>query len=260
MQGAANEVKSAFVAGRKQLEAALDWPVDFTPRIILVNDSRHFSQWAPSPHILAFAVPAQTLIVIDWNRLARKPIRLQRTLKHELCHLQLHRHIARANLPLWLDEGIAQWASGGFSELMSTGAPVQLDRAMLSGDWLPLTRLNTSFPRSFSGQRLAYAESLSLVTYIVHKHGRNGLLRLLRCLEQDESVDAAFRHSLGVSPADLEQDWKAYLARRTTWLTLVAANIYEIIFTLAALLAVAGGIRMALRKRGGPANSDSQDQ
>jgi len=75
-------------------------------------------------------------IVIDSSRMNVNPFTLSVTAKHELAHLLLHHKINRTHLPRWLDEGFAQWASDGISEII-TGNRTFLANAVIEKFRLP---------------------------------------------------------------------------------------------------------------------------
>ena len=90
-------------------------------------------------------MPARDLIVIDYSRMNRVPFDLEDTLRHELSHILLHQEIDVSSLPKWLDEGVAQWASGGMADILRTGEKDLLQRAVLSHRLIALDNLRQHF-------------------------------------------------------------------------------------------------------------------
>ena len=83
-------------------------------------------------------MPERNLIVIDYSKMNRIPFDLEDTFKHELSHILLHQEIDASSLPKWLDEGVAQWASGGIADILRTGEKDLLQQAVLSHRMLAL--------------------------------------------------------------------------------------------------------------------------
>jgi len=246
---AAKEVVDIYPALREELEGTLGWRLNFRPAVLLIKDRKTFQKRAGSTLFTAFAVPGQGLIVIDYSRMAANPSTLRTTLKHELCHLLLHHHIQSANLPKWLDEGIAQWVSGGMAEIIMDRERFVLNRAVLSGNYITIRDLTTRFPVEEVPLLTAYEESKDLIEYIAREFGKNRILEILRYLKEGYTPDRAIHRSLFISLDELERKWLKNLRKRATWFTYLSVHLYQIIFFLGALLTVFGFIRVLIRKR-----------
>jgi hypothetical protein len=248
LAGAAEEVRRTYPALKRELEETFRWRVDFIPVIRLVRESGNFRRMVENGLIVAFAMPARDLIIIDYSRM-KGTFTLEATLKHELCHLMLHHNIMRDVLPRWLDEGVCQWASGGLSEIIIDTGKTDLEGAVLSKRLLPLSYLSTTFPDDTPSLSLAYQESRSFIEYINNEFGSSGLLTLLEHLREGSSLEEAFRKSLSVSIAELERKWRDHLKKRITWITYVSNNVYEILFLLGGLLTIYGFVRLIQRRK-----------
>ena len=244
----AREVDRMYPSLKSELSEVLQKNADFIPEVILVKTTESFRKIVGSDMILGFAEPDRNLIVLDTSRVYTKPFTLETTLKHELCHLVLHRGIERENLPRWLDEGVCQWASGGIDELMAGGNENALSKATLSGKLIDIRRLDR-FPNDDASLVLAYAESKSFVEYIVSEYGKQSLLNMLSYLREGNSVNESIEKSLSINIVELENNWRAYLKRKYTWFSYLGDNIYTLIFVLAALITVYGFIRLLKKKR-----------
>jgi hypothetical protein len=244
----AREVAEIYPAVSSELSQTFRWEIDFRPEIVLAKDRDTFRKMVGSDSILAFAVPQRNLIVLDTSRVYAKPFTLHTTLKHELCHLVLHRNIEGDRLPRWLDEGICQWASGGIAELMAEDADKALAQAAASDMLIPLRELER-FPDEDKFLLLAYEESKSFVEYLISKSGEEAFLQAMGHFKQGNSLDEAIQRSFSMSLHDLEQDWQARLKRKYTWFYYLSANLYTILFVFAALITVYGFIRLLQKKR-----------
>jgi hypothetical protein len=247
-KGIATEVAGVYPAVKEELVNTLQWDVDFKPKIIIAKDRNTFRKIVGSDIIVAFAVPETNLIVLDISRIYTKPFSLETTLKHELCHLLLHRNIKQDNLPRWLDEGVCQWVSGGVTELHTGTGDRALSEAAVSNNVIRISSLD-EFPRDEEKILLAYEESKSFVEYIMSEYGENRLLQTLGYLKEGEPVDESFKRSLSVSFPVLEQKWHAHLKRKYTWFSYVSNNIYTILFFLAGIITLYGFFRLLKKKR-----------
>ena len=248
LENVAREVQSVYPSVKADVVGTLKWNVDFVPDVVLIKDKEAFSKVGGSDLVIAFAVPARNLIVLDTSRVYTKPFTLESTLKHELCHLVLHKNIDDGRLPRWLDEGVCQWASGGIAELMMEDGEKTLTRATISGNVISLENLDT-FPRDGKSLILAYEESKSIIEYMASEYGDKGILQILQHLKERDSLNDSILNGLSVSTSELETKWLAHLRRKHTWFTYLSYNIYTILFFLAAIITVYGFIRLLKKKR-----------
>jgi len=244
----AREVAELYPAVSSELSRTFRWEIDFRPEIVLPKDRDTFRKMVGSDSILAFAVPERNLIVLDTSRVCTKPFTLRTTLKHELCHLVLHRNIQGDRLPRWLDEGICQWASGGIAELMVEDSDKALAQATASDMLIPIGGLER-FPDEEKSLLLAYEESKSFVEYLISKSGEDKFLLAMGHFKKGNSLDEALQRIFSMSLHDLEHDWQARLKRKYTWFYYLSSNLYTILFALAALITVYGFIRLLQKKR-----------
>ena len=249
LEVAAKDTISIYHKMKSELEKTLRLKLHFRPTVLLTDNRERFLGMAGSNFVVAYAIPQRNLIVIDYSRMNTHPFNLGSILKHELCHLLLHDHIGRDNLPKWFDEGISQWVSDGVTELFISRKKSVLDVAVLSKNLYAIDQLNDSFPEDQDSLLLAYAESKSLVDYISSKFGRNSVLDIIVHLKDGDKIDVAILESLSISLYELESRWKSHLRKKTTWFTYLADNLYVVLFFLGALITVAGFVRLVLRKR-----------
>ncbi len=248
LRSGALEISTLYPSVRTHLEKTFGWPFTFNPTILLVKDRENFQRAAGSSLVVAFAVPHKNLIVIDHSRMIKDPFSIEVTLRHELCHLLLHSYLRRDRMPKWLDEGIAQWVSGGIGEFALEQKESLLNRAVLTGRLLDISGLFSTFPGDAESFSLAYQESRSLVDFIVDQHGREGLVAVLRQL-QDHDIEHAVKLSLSISFDELETEWLHHLKARLTWFTWLANNLYEVLFFVGGVILMLGFLRRLSKKR-----------
>lgn len=255
----AGEVLRLYPLIREELLKDLGWETAFRPEIVLVKDSISFRRVSESDLVTAIALPHKDLIVIDYSKMNTHPFTLEATLKHELCHLELHHHIPGGKLPRWLDEGICQWVAGGLSEIMTYENRSTLRAATLSNRLISVERLSESFPADGKDLVLAYEESRSIIEYIGKEFGASGVLRILERMSSGDSVEIAVQKSLLISLDELERRWRSSLVRKTSWLSYISDTLYEILFLFAALIAIYGFF-VILRKKRAYKDEDEDDR
>ncbi|MEJ2182713.1 MAG: peptidase MA family metallohydrolase [Nitrospirota bacterium] len=248
LQSFARAVSEAYPSARARVEETLGWKVDFRPYIRLVGDAGRFRLMAGNDVAVALAAPEQNAVALDAPRLMREPHRLEATLRHELCHLVLGRYIRETPIPRWLDEGVCQWMSEGMGEVLTRGGEERLVRAAHRGSLIPLRRLGR-FPLDREGILLAYAESRSVVEFVAAEWGREGVLSVLEEMRRGHTPGEAARAALGVGLDDIEKQWRESLRGRSLWLAWLRRHFTELLFVMAALLAVAGFGRVLWRMK-----------
>jgi hypothetical protein len=249
LRAAAEEVAEIYPRIKSAIESRFRWRLEERPTVLMIKDRERFQTMAGHDLFVALAVPEKNLIVIDYSRMNIHPFTLPTTLKHEMCHLLFHHHIRGDNLPRWFDEGVAQWASDGIGEIMMANGKRILNRASISGNYIPLDRLKYHFPRNDMALSLAYEESKSCVEYIIGNYGRESVLDIMNSLKEGQTMDEAVLNSLSVSLEELEENWHSHLRKQIPWLTFLSINLYQILFFLGAIATVLAFIRYIIKKR-----------
>jgi hypothetical protein len=158
-----------------------------------------------------------------------------RVLRHEWAHLGLHQFLDGLRIPRWFDEGYAEWASGGWSPTEGW----RLRVAFALGQAPPLDSLALGWPRDEASARLAYLLSATAVEYLVQESGVRGLQFFLRRWREDGDFSAGMREVYGLTPGQLEEDWKRYVRRRYGWMFVISHSaVFWISLAVALLLLV----------------------
>ena len=140
-------------------------------------------------------------------------------LRHEWAHLGLHDHLEGLRVPRWLDEGYAEWASGGFD----ASEAWRLRVLLATGRAPPLDSLSLDWPRDRPSASAAYLLSASAVLYLIEAGGgERGLSLFFERWRASGSYEAALRRTYGVTSGQLEEDWKEWVKDRYGWLLVVS--------------------------------------
>lgn len=158
-------------------------------------------------------------------------------LVHEIAHLIFRDFIGfKRNLPLWLDEGVAQWEERSARPvrkamvrqlaqdklLFSLYNMMELNvRNIESTDTVYVHSVDTEAGRKksiqVSGKTLVdiyYLESFSLIGFLMEQYGAESFIVFCRQLRDGKDIDAALRHAYPQqvrSIDDLEKKWTKYL-------------------------------------------------
>jgi tetratricopeptide (TPR) repeat protein len=149
-------------------------------------------------------------IRVPVSALDRSDEEMRRILRHEYMHAAVH-FVTGGRCTAWLDEGLAQWEAGEWSEDRARALEEIVQRKELP----PLESLEGSFIDEKDGDlvRIHYAESAAAVRFLHHRYGRWSITRLLRSLGKGRSFPDALEEVFGLSYQDLDRE----LARRIGW-------------------------------------------
>jgi hypothetical protein len=192
------------------------------------------------------AIPAANLIVIPAGEgpsvvTGDGP----RTLRHEWAHLGLHAYLGDLRAPRWFDEGYAQWSSGGFDATEAWRLRVLL----AFGQAPPMDSLALRWPADLERARVAYLLAASAVAYLVEPAGERGLAAFLERWRTERSFDAALTFTFGVTPGQLEEDWKRHVRDRYGWLVVLSHSSLFWLATSLVLLFFVGVRRRRNREK-----------
>jgi len=130
----------------------------------------------------------------------------ERAVAHELSHFAVHYMVFPyiAGLPNWLNEGLAMYAEGD----LSPGMAEALKKAAAGGGLLSVKSLASSFPPDPELARLAYAQSYSLVAFLIELGGPAGMRALLEVFGRGADPDEALERVYGFDVRGLEMRWR----------------------------------------------------
>ncbi|MGA1868953.1 MAG: peptidase MA family metallohydrolase [bacterium] len=210
-----------------------------TTRVYLAPDSRTYQELIPGSrksHEWSVGIfsPAENKIVLLSPK-AQKVGHpdLQQIMAHELTHFVLHtitrKH--KVKLPVWLNEGLAMYEARQWDwHYRSIMAQISLSKS-----FAPLASLKENFPQERRNAERAYAQSISVIAFILNKHGVNALHGIIDKLIHGKTTRGAFQTVLGISLEEFERQWHAYLRRRYTWVPIITSS-FTIWFLISILV------------------------
>jgi hypothetical protein len=128
------------------------------------------------------------------------------TIAHELAHVAVNSIMGGcyANIPLWLNEGIAVYTEGTpdpqYAKL--------IDHAVYYDELFSLRSISEQYQEIDGDPSLTYAESLSAVQFLVSQYGHEKIRRILLALGEGYTYDSALQSALGLDMDGLEDAWR----------------------------------------------------
>jgi hypothetical protein len=136
---------------------------------------------------------------------------------HEMAHIVVGSQVDNcySRLPSWLNEGLAVYAEGG----LSSDEALLLQQAIEDDTIFEVRSLNDSFSNDRQRAGLAYAQSFSLVDYLVQTYGRAQMNALLDEFQAGYRADSALENTFGFDTDGLEISWREFVgAQEHTYL------------------------------------------
>ena len=133
----------------------------------------------------------------------------RRAIAHELTHLVIHQMTLNpyGGIPNWLDEGLAMRSEGTMGREFQT----YLDRAIARDSLFSVRSLASPFSTDAEKSYLSYAQSYSLVEYLISTYGKDRMFELLDTLSEGSTYDGALARVYGFNSDGLERLWREYL-------------------------------------------------
>lgn len=200
----------------------------------------------PAEYALAVAFTPQNVILVHSSHLhALGSGSLPETLVHETFHIYLGSMLHRSGrrVPLWFNEGIAQWVAGQ----KSSPQLVNMLRADARSARIPaLASLSENFPKEKRAVSLAYAQSLSFVGWLEAR--KPGCVReILSLIAGGEGFEPALRKTTGEPLANLEEAWRRALAGQHSFLRTFFSQLT--LFSVLSLIAIAAFVRYLVKRK-----------
>ncbi len=134
----------------------------------------------------------------------------KKALAHELGHLALHQITFSpygALLPTWLDEGFAMHAEGELDQYLQS----YLKNANAEDELISVRSLSSPFSARTEEAYLSYAESQSIVEFLIQSYGKDKMLLLLDIFKEGSTTDEALIEVYGFDQDELDSLWRKTL-------------------------------------------------
>jgi hypothetical protein len=141
---------------------------------------------------------------LDWGKGA---------MTHELTHNVVGQVIFNPynEIPVWLNEGLAMRSEGKLTNQFSQ----PLAQAIKSNKLLTVRMISSPFSAYSDKANLSYAESYTVVEFVIEKYGAEKMSELLLAFKKGNTFDGAFQQVLGIDLDALNQEWQTWI--KTTY-------------------------------------------
>lgn len=165
----------------------------------------HPQEWTGGVAFIGYSIMAIGIAPdnIGWGKTA---------IAHELTHLVINQMTANPynSLPHWLDEGLAMYTEGMLGPQFTS----PLIKAITENSLISVQSLSSPFSANAEEANLSYAESYSLVEYLIATYGQGKMLELLNAFREGSSYDGALEGVYGFDMGGLNSLWRDYVTKR----------------------------------------------
>jgi len=152
----------------------------------------------------ALAFPSYGIVIIGINQ--RNIDWGLDTIAHELAHVIVGDVVSHcySGLPTWLDEGLAVYAEGE----LDPSSQMILEEAIVEDLLFSIRSLSDGFTEHAHRAYLSYAQSYSIVAYLINTYGQEKMLDLLDAFQAGYRYDNALVQVYGFDADGLEVEWR----------------------------------------------------
>ncbi|MGC8874358.1 MAG: peptidase MA family metallohydrolase [Chloroflexia bacterium] len=207
------KARTSLSALEDGLQARLDFPI----RVVVYGSDEDFrsafprmNDWVGGRAFPAMGLTVQTIAPGDQEYLSR-------VIPHEIAHLLFFQLTDNPYVspPSWLDEGLAVYSESPSNPVYD----LLVTTAAADGTLLPMEFIVGGFPADYERALLAYAQSYSLVKFLIERYGEERLGAYLQAFKRagirfDEQ--RAFQEAFGVPFEEFLEAWRADVGLRGT--------------------------------------------
>ena len=183
-----NPINLYIYAGAEDLQGAMIFPQEWTGGVAFTRYST-----------IAIGIAPDSL---EWGR---------RAMAHEITHLVTHQMVFNPynDLPTWLEEGLAMYAEGplhpAFADLLAA--------ATAEDSLISVRSLSSPFSAYAEESALAYAQSYSIIDFLISSYGQESMLELLNTFSRGSGYDEALMAVYGLDMDGLNALWRQHIQR-----------------------------------------------
>ncbi len=203
----------------------------------------------------AVAIASRRTVIIKITT-AGEIQRLPEVFIHELVHIFLYDY-SRADIPVWIHEGIAQKLS---KTQLTLDEKLRIGNALAGNYIIPFEEMDSLLTFGKAKAELAYDLAYTGIDFLMLTHGRDKVRRLLFDWDNRKNYDGNFVAVFGSDYIDFEIDWYRWLSDRFRWMVLLnVENVILFIFVLLLVAAFLAVKRRNYKKRAYWERTDEQD-
>ena len=189
-------------------------------RVVLASESSPLARDVPS-WVSGYTDGVSNVVVLLTERTPSYPDGgLEEVLAHEVAHVLIYRASGGRSVPRWFNEGVAMLAGRSYRFRDQT----QLALGLLSGEKVPLWKLDDLFASDRWQVERAYALSGALVQDLLDRYGTGLPSALFSRVASGLSFDEALRRTTGATLTDVGESFWARQGVLKRWLPILTST------------------------------------
>lgn len=192
---------------------------------------------------VAFAVPKFKTITLKNPKDMPAKSDYYKILKHEYCHILLHHIAPQSRIPLWFDEGFAQY----FAKQWNFTKEVEFLMDALQGNTLNLSKYNYHYPKYKNKVGMFYLQSYYNFKKLIADYDFVKFQKFLEMLNQTEKFSISFYRIYGCTVQQFLE--KVQNSIKPHLILALFYSGFGFIWTLIPFLLLIAFIRKQIKKR-----------
>jgi len=211
--------------------------VNTQPIRVYITDSQASFEQLAGAHLpywtAAVTIFPKQIIVLKSPGLTNTNLRqFRETVEHEFIHLYQGLFVPLNITPAWFNEGWANYISRPY-DIQSR---IVLSRAIIKNRIIPLPKLVDFLTYNHQQAELAYAESVSLIEFLVVVYGEPVIHEIFSDIAVTKNFETTLQKLTDTDIETLEYHWKKYIISRYRWIFLL--DIQYIIWLIIPILVI----------------------
>ncbi|MFQ5585160.1 MAG: peptidase MA family metallohydrolase, partial [Calditrichia bacterium] len=178
-----------------------------------IYSGRRLPQWAGA----AYLKPQNVILLKSYSQ-GNLRFQLEHDFLHELSHLFFDQKFKGKNIPLWYNEGLAEYLSG---REINLPAAIKLSNALLARSFLSFAMMDSLLYLPRNKAELAYIQSLAAVLYLQQWLGNNNEWERFHEAVARDGWEIALKNLTGMDEIDFELSYYHYIRKKYRWLFLL---------------------------------------
>ena len=233
---------SSKIVNKQLLRLSKQYYLDVRPlHIYIADNSDTYKQYSGSSSpVWSIGLASDDRMLVKSPSFSRQTLRdFQQTLLHESVHLA----VEDIPLPVWFNEGFAQYEAGQF-DLQKR---ILLSRAFWHQNLMTLNTIEHLMQMPQTKAKIAYAQSVAMVEYLNEYFGVGLVSKCLIYTKEFQNFDKGFRKAFLMSPEKFELLWRNNVIKRYRFYILLDQNNF--IWIIAPFILILGFILSKARRR-----------
>ncbi|MEA2076992.1 MAG: peptidase MA family metallohydrolase [Candidatus Marinimicrobia bacterium] len=233
---------SLEIVQKQQLRLRDQYKLDINPIHIYIADNKDiYRQYSgTSSPVWSVGLASDDKMLVKSPSFSRQNLNdFQKTLLHETAHLA----VSGIPLPVWFNEGFAQYEAGQFD----LHKRILVSRAFWRQDLMWAHEIEYLMQINRGKAEIAYAQSVAMVDYLINYFGVELVGKCLLFSKEYQNFEKGFKNAFLMDPDKFEKHWREKTKDRYRFYILLDQN--NLIWILSPILLIIGFILTKTRRR-----------